>query len=80
MADSNVCYELIAHICDLTTREDGWRKELNIVAWNGGKPSYDIREWSPAHSQMTRGVRLSDDEMGRLMKGMLDYYAERSNL
>lgn len=43
--------------------EMGWRKELNIVSWNGGEAKYDIRQWSPDHSRMTRGITLTSDEM-----------------
>lgn len=44
----------------------GWRKELNLVSWNDKDPKYDIREWSPDHSKMGKGVTLSKEELGKL--------------
>lgn len=41
----------------------GWRKELNLVSWNGAKPKYDIRDWSPDHEKMGKGVTLTYDEL-----------------
>lgn len=40
----------------------GWSKELNMVAWNGREPKFDLREWSPDHSRMGKGITLSKDE------------------
>ena len=42
---------------------NGWTRELNIVSWNGSVPRYDIREWSPDHTRMTRGITLTRDEL-----------------
>lgn len=47
----------------LRTNELGWSKELNIVSWNGGPYKYDIREWSPDHERMSRGITLTEAEM-----------------
>ena len=40
----------------------GWRKELNLVSWNGAAPKYDLRDWAPAHEKMGKGVTLTKDE------------------
>lgn len=53
----------------------GWSKELNLVSWNGKDPRYDIREWSPEHDKMSRGVTLSPFEM----KAMVDMYLQTAN-
>jgi len=34
-------------------------KELSLVRWNDKAPKYDIREWSPDHSKMGKGVTLT---------------------
>ena len=34
--------------------DNGWRRELNLVSWNGGAPKLDIREWSPDHTRMSK--------------------------
>jgi len=42
-------------------------KELNLVAWNGRSPKYDIRDWSPDHEKMGKGVTLSSEEAKTLL-------------
>ncbi|MCB6992275.1 hypothetical protein LI177_02015 [bacterium 210820-DFI.6.37] len=46
----------------------GWNKELNVVAWNGTAAKYDIRDWSPDHEHMSRGVTLHPDEMRKVLR------------
>ena len=41
----------------------GWTKELNLVSWNEREPKYDIREWSPDHQKMSKGITMSKDEI-----------------
>ncbi len=50
----------------------GWTKELNLVSWNEREPKYDIREWSPDHQKMGKGVTLSDIEMKKLKELLED--------
>lgn len=42
--------------------DNGWTRELNVVSWNGGAPKLDIREWSPDHSRMSRGITLTEQQ------------------
>ena len=67
MRDDQVFFEIVEHIGVIKTTPVGWTRELNIVAWNGGVPKYDIREWDPAHERMTRGITLRTDEMETLV-------------
>ena len=46
----------------------GWTKELNLVSWNGGVPKYDLRDWSPNHEKMGKGITLNADEVQELYK------------
>ena len=46
----------------------GWRKELNLVSWNGGEPKYDIRDWAPGHEKMGKGITLTKEEVQKLYK------------
>ena len=39
-----------------------WTKELNLVSWNGAKAKLDIRDWSPAHEKMGKGITLTQEE------------------
>ena len=66
MAKTEFSYEIIKTIAVLSTSKSGWSKELNLVAWNGKEPKYDIREWSPEHDKMGKVITLSDDEFAKL--------------
>ena len=61
MAD--ITYEIVMQIGVLSQAGTGWTKELNLVSWNERPPKYDIRDWSPDHSQLGRGVTLSREEL-----------------
>ena len=55
-------YEIVRNIGVLGENAKGWTRELNLVSWNDREPKYDIREWSPDHDKMGKGVTLSEDE------------------
>lgn len=58
-----VTYNIVKHIAVLSENtKTGWKKELNIVSWNGNEPKYDIRDWSADHVKMGKGVTLTEDE------------------
>ena len=63
---SQIKYEIIEELGILSEGSRGWRKELNLISWNDGKPKYDLRDWSPNHEKMGKGVTLSDDEVHSL--------------
>ena len=63
---TEIKYEITSHLATMSTSAKGWTKELNLVSWNGAAPKYDIRDWSPDHSKMGKGVTLSVDEMREL--------------
>ena len=44
----------------------GWSKELNLVSWNEKEPKYDLRDWSPDHAKMGKGITLSASELKKL--------------
>ncbi|HSL30727.1 MAG TPA: YdbC family protein [Anaerolineales bacterium] len=62
MAD-NITYEIVMQLGVLSQSGSGWTKELNLISWNDRPPKYDIRDWSPDHSQLGRGVTLSREEL-----------------
>lgn len=64
-------YEITEKIGVLSENAKGWKKELNMVSWNGHEPKYDIREWSPDGTRMGKGVTLTADELAAL-KGLLE--------
>lgn len=65
-----VTFEIQEHIGVLNTHETGWTKEVNIVSWNGNKPKIDIRDWSPDHKQMGRGITLTREEGDKMVRAL----------
>lgn len=63
-------FEITQHIGVLSTSPKGWTKELNLISWNGKEPKYDIRDWSPDHEKMGKGVTLSTEE-AEILKNLL---------
>lgn len=59
-------YEILEKLGVLSTNPKGWRKELNIISWNGRPPKFDLRDWAPEHSKMGKGVTLSNEEFNEL--------------
>ena len=64
-------FEITEHIGILSTSAKGWTKELNMVSWNDRPPKFDLREWSPEHDKMGKGLTFTTEEMASL-KRMLD--------
>ena len=68
MADIN--YDIVKEFGVLSENAKGWRKEVNLISWNGGAPKYDIRDWAPDHEKMGKGTTLSEEEM-KILKEIL---------
>lgn len=66
MADFN--YEIIEEIGVLSTSSSGWTRELNLISWNGRPPKFDIRDWSPDHEKMGKGLTFSNEELQALQE------------
>jgi len=66
MAD--IKYEIIETLGVLSENAKGWKKELNLVSWNGREPKYDLRDWAPEHEKMGKGITLSKDEIITLLE------------
>lgn len=64
--NTEIKFEIVQNIGVLSENNKGWKKELNLVKWNGANAKYDIREWAPDHSKMGKGVTLSNDEFDNL--------------
>jgi len=75
MEDKEITFEIKKRIGTLSEREGGWRKELNLVAWNGREPKLDIRDWPPDHARAGKGLTLTRDE-GAALAVLLTAYAE----
>ncbi len=66
----DIVYEIVEKIAVLSESSKGWTKELNMISWNERDPKYDIREWSPDHEKMGKGVTLSLEEAAILKKAL----------
>lgn len=64
MAD--IKYEIEEQIGVVSESGRGWRKELNIVSWNGAAPKFDLRDWAPAHEKMGKGLTFTKEELKSL--------------
>lgn len=63
-------YEIIESIAVLSEGNKGWKKELNLISWNGRDPVYDIRDWSEDHQKMGKGITLKETEIAVLMESL----------
>jgi hypothetical protein len=63
---NEIKFEILKNIGILSESASGWRKELNLISWNDRDPKYDLRDWSPDHSKMGKGVTLSAEELSAL--------------
>ncbi|AKN33851.1 seryl-tRNA synthetase [Clostridium carboxidivorans P7] len=63
---ANIKYEIKENIGALSESPKGWNKELNLISWNDKEPKFDIRDWSPEHEKMGKGVTLTNDELKKL--------------
>ena len=63
---SEFTYEIVEEIGVIFENEKGWKKELNLISWNGGEPKYDIRDWAPNHEKMGKGITLTEEEAKQL--------------
>lgn len=61
-----VSWELLKEIAVLETSQNGWTKEINLVSWNGEKPKYDVRWWSPDKKKLGKGMTLTPEELSKL--------------
>ncbi len=65
-------FEITKQLGVLSENAKGWTKELNLVSWNDNAPKYDIREWSPDHTRMSKGITLSEEELQALVAIMTE--------
>lgn len=67
MAES-VNHEIVESIGVIYNKKSGWTREINLVSWNGMNAKYDIRDWSPDHDKMSRGITLTEEELRKLVE------------
>ena len=64
---AEIKYEIVKALGVLSEGSNGWKKELNLVSWNGRAPKHDIRDWDEDHEKMGKGRTLSENEMKNLV-------------
>lgn len=64
-------YDLVDMLGQISGSGNGWTKELNLISWNGGEAKYDIRQWSPNHARMGKGISLTREE-AQALKELLE--------
>lgn len=73
MAD--IKFEIVEEIGVLSESSKGWTKEFNKVSWNDGAAKYDLRDWSPDHEKMGKGVTLTESDaraLYEILKGIFE--------
>ena len=61
-------YKIEKHIGIISENPNtGWKKEINLISYNGKKAKYDIRDWTLDNSRMGKGVTLDEDDINMLM-------------
>lgn len=64
--DEKVTFNVVRHIGVLSEGRGGWRKELNLLSWNGRDPKYDIRDWGPEREKVGKGTTITKEEALKL--------------
>ena len=67
-----VTFEIKAQLGVLTEYPTGWKKEMNMVSWNGNAAKIDIRDWDENHGKMSRGITLNEKEVANLLDIVTD--------
>ena len=66
-------YDSVQHLAVIAEGSKGWCKELNLVSWNDRDPKFDLREWSPDHTKMGKGITLTYEEMQALCDAFTEF-------
>lgn len=63
---AEIKFEIEKELVYISDSPKGFTKELNLITWNGKEAKYDLRDWSPEHEKMGKGITLSGDELKNL--------------
>lgn len=65
---AEITFEITKELGVISENSKGWTRELNLVSWNEREPKYDIRDWNPDHTRMSKGISLTEEEMEKLVE------------
>lgn len=63
---AEIKYEIEKEIAVISENYKGYKRELNLISWNGYPAKYDIRDWTDGHERMTKGLTFTAEELGKL--------------
>ena len=63
---SDFKFEIVKHYGIISGGKGNWKKELNMVSWNGREPKLDVRDWAPGHEKMGKGLTFTAEEASKL--------------
>ena len=72
MVNKEVSFEISESVGVISEASSGWKKEINLISWNGGNPKYDIRDWAPNHERAGKGVTFTEEELRSLFNILLE--------
>ena len=72
--DGEFGFKIVEHLGVVEEYQTGWRKEVNIVEWNGNRGKLDIRDWDPDHAHMSRGITLHRKEVLALLDILNEHF------
>ena len=72
---AGITMEIIKSIAVIGDPDTGYKKELNLVSWNGAEPKIDIRTWSPNGAAL-KGLTLTESEAKDLYKALGNLFDE----
>ena len=78
---SSITFEILEHIGTIDVidgRDEKWTKEINVVAWNGGKPKIDVRDWNSSHDRMSRGITLTEEQAEKMTMALVQRFRARA--
>lgn len=65
---AEITFKITKELGVISETSKGWTRELNMVSWNDRDPKFDIRDWSPDHTRMGKGVSFTEEEMKKLVE------------
>lgn len=65
-------YEVKETLGVLSEGAKDWKREVNMVSWNDREPKFDIRDWSPDHAKMGKGISLTPNEVAILKELLVE--------
>ena len=66
--NNDFSFTIEKHLGVISTSQNGWTKELNLIRWNDRPAKYDIRDWDENHEKMSRGITLTEDELKTIIE------------